>query len=159
MASYERTYATARTMFWILETVALLVVLGGIIVLFAGLSQLSEIRSEFEAFATFGGIAAGILFTLVGLISVAFVQTSRASVDQAEMTRDMLGLMRQSGEKPSGGRQEASAGVSSAAVGNVIKTHRGYPIVKHEDGVSVSGSVFENVLKAEEFINGMERGQ
>ena len=159
MASYERTYATARTVFWVLETVALLVVLGGVIALFAGLSQLGEIRSEFEAFATFGGIAAGILFTLVGLISVAFVQTSRANVDQAEMTRDMLGLMRQTGEKPSGGRQARSLGVSGGVVGNVIKTHRGYPIVKHEDGVSVSGSVFKSALEAEEFIDGMERGQ
>lgn len=159
MASYERTYATARTVFWVLETVALLVVLGGVIALFAGLSQLSEIRSEFEAFATFGGIAAGILFTLVGLISVAFVQTSRANVDQAEMTRDMLSLMRQSGQKPTGVMQKASSNASSAAAGDAIKTHRGYQIVKHEDGVSVSGSVFENVLKAEEFINGMERGQ
>ena len=159
MASYERTYATARTAFWILETVALLVVLGGVIALFAGLSQLSEIRSEFEAFATFGGIAAGILFTLVGLISVAFVQTSRANVDQAEMTRDMLALMRRSGQKPGGTMQNASPNASTAAVGSVIKTHRGYPIIKHEDGVSVSGSVFMNALEAEEFINGMESSQ
>ena len=158
MASYERSYGTARSIFSLLEAISWLVTVAGIISFIAGVVGLDSIRSEVQAFATFGGIAAGILFTLVGLISVAFVQTSRANVDQAEMTRDMLGLMRQSGENPSGGRQAASPGVSSAAVGNVIKTHRGYPIVKHEDGVSVSGSVFENVLKAEEFINGMERG-
>ncbi len=50
--------------------------------------------------AVFGVMVAGIFFALVGLISVAFVQTSRANVDQAEMTRDMLALMRASAAKP-----------------------------------------------------------
>ena len=60
----------------------------------------------------------------MGLISVAFVQTSRADVDQAEMTWDMLGLMWQSSVKASGSSLEASPSVSSGAVGNVIKAHR-----------------------------------
>ena len=92
-------------------------------------------------------------------MSVAFVQTSRANVDQAEMTRDMLSLMRQSGQKLSGAIQIAFSNASNAALGGMIKAHRGYQILKHEDGFSVSGSVFRSVLEAEEFIDGMERDQ
>ncbi len=159
MASYERSYGTARSIFSLLEAISWLVTVAGIIAFIAGVAGLDSIRSEVQAFATFGGIAAGILFTLVGLISVAFVQTSRANVDQAEMTRDMLGLMRQSGEKPIGGSQKVPTGVSSANIGSLIKAHRGYQIIKHEDGVSVSGSVFKNVLEAEEFIDGMGKSK
>ena len=159
MASYERSYGTERSIFILLEAISWLVAVASIIALVGGVAGLDSVRSEVQAFAAFGGIAAGILFTLVGLISVAFVQASRANVDQAEMTRDMLSLMRQSGPKPGGAMQKASSNASSAAVGDVIKTHQGYQIVKHVDGVLVSEGVFENVLKAEGFINGMERGQ
>lgn len=156
MASYERSYGTARMVFGILEFSAKLVILGGVISLVVGLTSMEEMRSQSDAFMVFGGIVAGIFFAFIGLISVAFVQTNRCIVDQTEMTRDMLGLMRNSGEKPSGGRQEIDPSVTGVDAGTVIKTHRGYQIVKHEDGVSVSGSVFKNVLEAEEFINGME---
>ena len=106
MASYERTYRTARLVFRILEAVGWLVAITSIIVFVSGglrlLENLSHVggggrfQSDAEIFSVFGKILGGAFFALIGMVSVAFVQSSRANVDQAEMTRDMLQFMRKS---------------------------------------------------------------
>lgn len=161
MVSYERKYGTARAIFTLLEIIGWLVTAGGVIVFFAGMSQVGQVRSAFEAYAAFGGMFSGVFFTLTGLISVAFVQSSRANVDQAEMSRDMLALMRKGNARPSSGESLSTSIPSSSLrysdVGALLKTYKSFPIFRHEDGVSVSGSVFGNVIEAEQFIDGMNK--
>ncbi len=160
MASYERTYGTARAIFSLLEVVSWLVAVGGVIAVFAGLVGMSDTRSAFEASMAAGVLFSGVFFVLTGLMSVAFVQSSRANVDQAEMSRDMLALMRKEGRP-----QNVVAAVTGKSapeatrysdVGALMKVYKGFNIVRHEDGVSVSGSVFSGILEAEKFIDGMK---
>ena len=162
MASYERSYGSARAVFTFLEAIGGLVTVIGIVVLTTGIFGLSSVSKV----SALGRISIGLMLSLGGVISVAFVQAGRASVDQAEMTRDMLGLMRQWDMNTIGVRreasqseirQEASPRVRSAAVGTVIKEYRGYQLVKHNDGVSVTGNVFKHVSDAEEFIDGFNQ--
>ncbi|MDP3649682.1 hypothetical protein [Tabrizicola sp.] len=121
MANYERTYGTARTIYTLLEAISWVVAIGGIVVCIVGISALGSVRSEMEAIGAFVGIIAGVLFALIGLISVAFVQTGRATVDQAEMSRDMLGLMRRESSRASSSNSVSSASATDAN-GSLIKS-------------------------------------
>lgn len=156
MASYERTYGTARAVFTLLEFIGWLVTVGGVIGLIVGFNGLGYARSNIEGIAAISGVAFGILFALLGLISVAFVQMSRANVDQAEMTRDMLRLTRNATFSEDKVIQNTPAKASNVVAGRIMKAYRGYNILREDAGVSVSGIPFGNVMEAEEYINKLE---
>jgi len=94
---YDRTYRTARTMLALIEVIGWLVVIGGF-----GLAVYGTFTGG--ASKLFNGdptlnvriLAAlpGLGTALGGIFLVAWTQTSRASVDTAEISREMLGYMR-----------------------------------------------------------------
>ncbi|MBD1548846.1 hypothetical protein [Roseibium aggregatum] len=96
MMHYERSYATARAAFTVLETVGMLVAISGAVAVIIGLGQGSSKHwSNLQIILT---VVPGVAAVLFGLISVAIVQASRAAVDTAEMTRELLHIARN--EKP-----------------------------------------------------------
>lgn len=46
--------------------------------------------------------------------------------------------------------------VKNSNTGNFIKSYKGFQIYNHEDGVSVSGSIFAHIDDAEEYLDRMD---
>ncbi len=115
MASYERSYETARTVFSILEFAGWIFVGIGVIAVL-GSSANGGVGGIF-------GVMFGIGMVIVGLISVAFVQSSRANVDTAEMTRDLLSIAR---------GDSMSAGVTSSPISNADEEKTRQPVKEAE---------------------------
>ena len=98
MNHYERTYATARSIFTVLEFVGwALVIMGGLgaLIGFATGGMFGFLsRGDPPFVARVISTLPGLAFAVGGLFAVANVQSSRANVDQAEMSREMLALMK-----------------------------------------------------------------
>jgi hypothetical protein len=114
MASYERSYGTARPLFGIIEIVCWLMVGVGILSASGSLSNLEEMSRYGEELIALFGIGSGIALALGGLIGVGVVQSSRANGEQAEMTRDQLQIARLTFEKTFG-TTTGKGSVSSSA--------------------------------------------
>jgi len=88
MASYERSYGTARAVFSLLEIVRWIVVGVGAIAVFGAVSKALS-GSGWDALMSAVWAVSAVI---VGLNTIAFVQNFRANVDTAEMTRDLLNI-------------------------------------------------------------------
>jgi hypothetical protein len=115
MASYERSYGTARTLFRSIELISWLMVAVGIVTVLGSLSQFGNARGFESAMLAVFGIGGGVVSAFAGIIAVAFVQSSSANVDQAEMTRDQLQIARLTFEKTFGTTQPASMSPKESA--------------------------------------------
>lgn len=97
MASYERSYATARTVFSIVEFIGWAVVFIGGLIGIIGFSTggiFSTFAEEIPFLVRLIAAIPGISSVLLALVTIAVIQSSRANVDTAEMTRDILKLIR-----------------------------------------------------------------
>ena len=95
MQHYERSYSTARGVFTLLEFVGWAVVVVGVIASILGGGSIGDAYGRSPPFEVLMlALLPGIGIAFGGLVSIALVQSSRANIDTAEMTRDMLFLMR-----------------------------------------------------------------
>lgn len=92
MGDFMREYTTARTIFGILEFVAWVAIVGGIIFAITGASAATGFSGRSAGLL---GAVPGLLFAFIGIIAVAIVQSSRANVDTAEMTGKMLQISKE----------------------------------------------------------------
>ncbi|APH73426.1 hypothetical protein [Aquibium oceanicum] len=100
MIAYERSYGTGRSVCSVLEFFGWVVVVFGILAAFVGvvsggfLGAMSRGFGERDPHFMVRVIAMipGLLMVVAGLISVTLAQQSRATLDTAEMTRDLLDL-------------------------------------------------------------------
>ena len=127
--SHERTYGTARFVFSILE------VLGWIAV---ALGVLSAIFSVFGGRLSLLVFAPALYLAISGLVSVTFVQIGRAIVDTAELTRDILCVVR--GESPAEDESPQTA----------VDQSRSWPPDPSKITRSVSNPVLEKGVELEE---------
>lgn len=96
-ATYERSYATARSVFSFLELIGWATVgIGALIALvgFATGGLIASFTGQVSGGARLVAMLPGLGTVMVGLIGVANVQIGRANVDNAEMTREMLHIAR-----------------------------------------------------------------
>ena len=95
MQHYERSYSTARSVFTLLEFVGWAVVAVGVTASILGGGSIGDAYGRSPPFEVLMlALLPGIGIAFGGLVSIALVQSSRANIDTAEMTRDMLFLMR-----------------------------------------------------------------
>lgn len=92
MGDFMREYTTARTIFGILEFVAWVAVVGGIIVAIMGASAATGFSGRSAGLM---GSIPGFIMAFLGIIAVATVQFYRAGVDTAEMTGKMLQISKE----------------------------------------------------------------
>jgi hypothetical protein len=95
--SPERSYATSRFVFSMLEVVGWGTAIVGVLLAIAGLQTGgagSFIRGGTSAAQDLLAMLPGLALTLGGLVSVASVRSSRAYVETAELTLEMLRLAR-----------------------------------------------------------------
>lgn len=119
--SYERSYGTARFVYTILEVLGWIVIGVGLVLVVSGLSTGGIYSQVFGSTSSAGRIAAaipGLIMVVIGLWSVAYTQTGKASVDNTEMTRELLRIARgqnsNSGVAASYATADAIAGSSAA---------------------------------------------
>lgn len=167
MYSYMRTYETARTIFSILEFIGWVIVVLGVVVSFYGLSSGGIAGFAYEK-PPFGlriiAMLPGLGMILAGLISVAYTQSFRATVDMAEMARDHLKIVM--GESNSA--DVFQNGISQTQANNVAKksgdlnetlgagkNYKHISFIKTEDGYiyRVDDKEFHNLEEAKEFIS------
>lgn len=99
---YERSYTTARSVLGFLEVVGWITVAIGVLAALIGFGTgglLGAMYRDSPFSARLISAIPGVITFVGGLFSVCYVQVSRAHVDTAEMTREMLLLAR----KESGG--------------------------------------------------------
>lgn len=86
-----REYNTAKTIFGILEFIAWVAVVGGLLLAFAGASTTTGFsRSPLGPL----GAIPGLIFSLIGILTAGAAQFFRAGVDTAEMTGQILKISR-----------------------------------------------------------------
>lgn len=103
---YERSYETARSILGFLEVVGWITVAIGVLIALIGFGTgglLGTMYRDPPFSARLISAIPGVITFVGGLFSVCYVQVSRAHVDTAEMTREMLLLAR----KESGGSAES----------------------------------------------------
>jgi hypothetical protein len=161
MLGYERDYGTARAVHSFVEILGWITVAFGAIFALAGMAGGGVI-------GLFGGdpgvagrmLAAlpGIAIAMGGLIEVALVQTARAGVDTAEMTRELLRLA----------RREATTSVTpassidgvvmtadglDASTGWEVEKYRGVSINASPQGFLVGKRAFSELDEARAFVD------
>jgi len=157
-ANYERSYGTARTISSILELVGWIIVGAGVLLIFAALGTIGGYR--FGLFDIFLPLAPGISLIITGLFMVMAVQIMRATVDSAEMTREMLHIARHQNPDFKGTPQimaNASATPAAKRENSTGKTsaseYFGYSIVSTVDGrFEVDGQQFPTIGKAQAHV-------
>jgi len=146
-----QTYQTAKTMLAVLMyagwAVVALCIIGGFI-------AMNETNTN--AFVVIIGVC---IASVSGFLIIAIGQMGLAQIATAENSGEMLQIMR--GQVQSASPAMKTTSTSAAAslnrqfikgVGSVIKTFKGYEIVKAEDGVEVDGEAFPNLFAAEKWI-------
>jgi hypothetical protein len=169
MYSAERSYSTGRGVATVLELFGWVIVLIGFILALVGFSNGGSAGLLSRGFGgptpplgfRLLGMIPGILIIAGGLLSIMLTQQSKATLDTAEMTREMLELMRKRPAPGASISNPSSSGpimtkqpVHDLKAGDLIKGYKGHEIRKHLDGVSVGSRTFPNVLAAERYIDG-----
>ncbi|MCW2308296.1 hypothetical protein [Rhodobium gokarnense] len=163
MNSYERTYRAGRAVCAWVELVAWVGVFFGAIAAISGfmsdglasLFSSSLVQQETPFLLRIMFAVPGLLVVWGGLRTIMDVQQTKASIDTAEMTREMLTLARAFSKNVE--RPRASVPPSAHPLqirpGDRIKIYKGKEIKKEANGVSVDGVVFPNILEAERYIS------
>ena len=87
MSSYERTYATGRTVCRVVELLGWLTAVVGAVAFVIGVGM--SIDGPLGIISGFPVLAGGLCFLFMGFLAVAGAQFTRAMLDTAEMTRDI----------------------------------------------------------------------
>ena len=174
-----REYSTARTIFGILEFVAWVAVIIGIVVAIRG----ADAVGRYGGGAALAAAVPGLILSLVGIIAVATVQFYRAGVDSARIAGKMYLLALEQrreriGDKPLPTVASFSAvpgaslfdtGTQSSdrTSGNTAETrpanagdpwdveYRGHIIKRTTDGMIVNGQSFDDISLARQHIDGL----
>jgi hypothetical protein len=166
---FERSYATARTVFAITEFAGWCIVVIGAIASLVGFSTGGLMGMGFgePPFAIrLLSMIPGLGMALAGLVSVAFVQSSRANVDSAEMSREMLALMRNSNVPskivpPPVAKMapppvtQSKPNIKSDNIVGLIKEYGGYNLVRVSEGIQADNKIFETAAQAEQYIDSL----
>jgi len=171
MYSYERSYATARTVLTFLEAIAWLMVGLGVILALAFVSASQSSFGGNSLISIFMAMMPGIVISIVGLILVALVQVGIANVDTAEMTGEMLRIARNNKvsdtlterygssvnhetlpkqpEQPTEQNELDDLGFDQRGQ----LTYKGKEIQRNDNKFLVGGAVFSTLDKAKDYIN------
>lgn len=131
--------AGLRVLAWVIVGLAVLVAVG--VMADGGLGA---------ALGLAGGPALG------ALIMLALVEMASAQLDTADNTARMVGLLERLVARENEPPVTASA-MPGTGSGALIKTYKGYRILREPVGVSVDGAPFDNVLRAERWIDAQRR--
>ena len=169
MMHYERDYGAARFAFSVLELVSWTVILSGVLLAIAGFwtgGAFGLLQSDSHISIRLLAALPGIGATIGGLIGVALAQSSRATVDTAEMTRDMLAIMKRGSLPAPAQSQEpavepdAPAGVLSSeetdeqeAYPPIVENYRGIDITERSDGFYIRDRRFPSDVDARAFVD------
>jgi len=91
-AVYRSKYETARKVSMFISFIGWVVFVGGIIAAFSGMA--SGLQSRYGGGVSILAFLPGLGIAVYGLFLVAAGQVTRATVDNADHTREILGLMR-----------------------------------------------------------------
>ena len=102
------------------------------------------IELGFDTFA----IASGCLTFISGVFTVAAAQMGLAQIATAENTAAILAALTRNDQQSAPGLTR-----NKKADSDLIKTYKGYEIIRSSSGVTVSGEEFAGVLDAEKWID------
>ncbi len=167
MYQYDRKYGTARAVYSWLEFVGWATAILGclmIIIGFASGGVLGGMYSGRDIPIGFRLIAIlpGLGLAIGGVFSVAYVQTARANVDTAEMTREMLEIMRRAEKSIPAASQPVSPEANLSIEGSPepvalpegakkLETVAGRDIIEIEGKYLVSGESFNDLPAARRY--------
>jgi len=167
MYSAERTYHTGRAVCRWQENIGWGTVAIGLL-LAALLPFAVDLQGSGDGLLARMALAVpGLILAWAGMVMIMLAQHAQATMDTAEMTKEMLALARSNQSAPqSGGRpsrqtqnyQPSPRREGPLSPGDRVKVYKGREILKHESGVVVDGKVFANVLEAEKFVNDVLKG-
>lgn len=159
MYSFERSYKAGRSVCSWLEFVGwAIVILGGILTVvgFAsggimGMASSNFGRGDIPFIVRMVSMIPGVLMAAGGLMSIMLAQHTKATIDTAEMTREMLKIAK---NQSNGAMIAGNSPLPTADPGDVIKVYQGQTIIKEQDGVSVGENKFANVNQAQRWLDG-----
>lgn len=180
---YERSYETARSVLGFLEVVGWITVAIGALSALVGFGTgglFSTIYRDPPFSVRLISAVPGLITFISGLFAVCYVQVSRAHVDTAEMTRELLDLTRTSlkeaqartlpPSKPiSVGKTTGLTAKSEPPVfsklnappkkgeDRLVETYKGMDIYRRHDGHYVGKKWFANLARAKAFVD-QEKG-
>jgi hypothetical protein len=174
MIGYERTYATGRTVASIMELFGWGLVAVGALAALAGFTtggllgaaQQSFGRGNPDLIVRILGMLPGLAIVWAGLVSIMLTQQARASMDSAEMAREMLKLSRdikqdQPAQSPQvQDRAEAVQPIQKGKDTTTIlygRTGKGYTAIVKGDGTIVLSTIngpktFTTMTAAQDYI-------
>lgn len=173
MYSYERTYRTGRAVASILEIVGWIIVFIGVITALAGLASGGFFGMASRNFGSgdtpfilrIVAMLPGVVTAALGLFFILQCQQAKATIDNAEMARDMLGLAKAGGFSPSSGSEtqgkEASGRSSTASIEkarplmfdqNGMAPYRGRMIRRDGDKFYVGSVALDSIDEAKTHI-------
>ena len=120
---YERSYTTARSVLGFLEVVGWITVAIGVLAALIGFGTgglLGAMYRDPPFSARLISAIPGVITVVGGFFAVCYVQVSRAHVDTAEMTREMLLLARKESGGPAGAHSRKNS-VSRGSAGENIE--------------------------------------
>lgn len=174
MYGYERTYRTGRAVASILEIVGWIIVVIGVITALEGLASGGFFGMTSRNFGPgdtpfilrIVAMLPGVVTAALGLFFILLCQFARATIDNAEMTRDMLEIAKAGGFDPSGGsepQEKRSSGTRSSDSSekarpvtfdqNGMAAYRGKIIRRDGDKFHVGQSTHESLEAAKKFID------
>ena len=97
MANYERTYGTGRLVCTVVEVLGWLVAVAGVVAFAVGFGMLMDSRNPYPWNVMEGlpAFALGLVLCFFGVLSIAGAQFTQATLDTAEMTRDIALMQRE----------------------------------------------------------------
>ncbi|MCW2305578.1 hypothetical protein M2324_004005 [Rhodovulum sulfidophilum] len=165
MYEYERSYKTGRGVCVVMELLGWLLVFVGFIAVIVGYSSGGLVGFASRSFMEEGppvvfrliATIPGLLTMAAGVYSVMETQKVKATLDSAEMTREMLSISRRNDGALSSNRVEPSISRGLApASSTLVKYYRTKQIMRRPTGgVTVDGEVFNDVQEAEKHIDMM----
>lgn len=159
MYSYERTYRTGRAVASILEVVGWVIVVIGVIAALVGLASGGFFGMASRGFGSsetglilrIAAMLPGVVTAAFGLLFILQCQHAKATIDNAELTRDMLALA--SGKPLTTQLQEPAP---QALASSEPQSYRGFDII-HSNGKYVAyGEEFSSLEDAKQYLENIE---
>lgn len=130
---YQSSYQTARSILGFVTAIGWITAAVGVIVLLMAISAMGADRyGPGEAIAIARGVSGGLAF-VGGLVTVAFAQVQFATLDQADISREMLRLMR--GESIEGGANRGPSPAAEVSASGAQRNGQFSPDTAGKDGV------------------------
>ena len=160
---FSKTYSTARNILTFLTIVGWVVAgIGVIMVLMALAAMGKDTYGPLDMIVMVRGVAGGTYFVL-GLLVVGLAQVQFATLDQADISREMLALMRGEAAEATSARAQApdTPQQPKAAPGSGVwkddrRDYKGHVIAQQGNHYVVSDQRFSTLGKAKKFIDGLQ---